>query len=158
MVGTRSTSDHGLVFAEGLDRALAEAGWHVLNGLAEGIDASAHRGCLARKGAPIAVLGTPLDRVYPAHHRWLQQEVGRQGLLVSPTRSECRVHPGHFAARSRWLVAFTKALVVMECPQLSGALISAPERDGCIARCGLFLLMPAGGLVGTAMLCSGIER
>ncbi len=125
VVGTRSASDHGLVMAEGLGRALAEAGWPILSGLAEGIDAAAHRGCLARNDAPIAVLGTPLDRVYPAHHRSLQQQVGRQGLLVSPTRSGCRVHPGHFAARNRWLVDSAKALVVVECPQRSGALISA---------------------------------
>ena len=125
VVGTRSASDHGLAMAEELGRALAEAGWPVLSGLAEGIDAAAHRGCLARNGAPIAVLGTPLDRVYPAHHQSLQQQVGRQGLLVSPNRSGCRVHPGHFAARNRWLVAFAQALVVVECPQRSGALISA---------------------------------
>lgn len=68
VVGTRSASDHGLAMAEELGRALAEAGWPVLSGLAEGVDAAAHRGCLARNGAPIGVLGTPLDRVYPAHH------------------------------------------------------------------------------------------
>ena len=125
VVGTRSASDHGLAMAEELGRALAQAGWPVLSGLAEGIDAAAHRGCLARNGAPIAVLGTPLDRVYPAHHRALQEQVGARGLLVSTTRTGSRVHPGHFAARNRWLVAFAKALVVVECPQRSGALISA---------------------------------
>ncbi|MBL6741809.1 MAG: DNA-protecting protein DprA [Synechococcus sp. BS301-5m-G53] len=125
VVGTRSASDHALAMAEELGRALAEAGWPVLSGLAEGVDAAAHRGCLAKNGAPIAVLGTPLDRVFPAHHRSLQQQVGEQGLLVSTTRSGCRVHPGHFAARNRWLVAFAKALVVVECPERSGALISA---------------------------------
>jgi len=125
VVGTRSASDHGLAMAGLLGRAFAEAGWPVVSGLAEGIDAAAHRGCLARNGAPIAVLGTPLDRAYPAHHRSLQWQVGEQGLLLSTTRSGCRVHPGHFAARNRWLVAFAKALVVVECPQRSGALISA---------------------------------
>ena len=125
VVGTRSASDHGLAMAEELGRGLAEAGWPVLSGLAEGIDAAAHRGCLARNGAPIAVLGTPLDRVYPAHHRSLQQQVGRQGLLISPSRSGCRVRPGRFVARNRWSVAFAQALVVVECPQRSGALISA---------------------------------
>ncbi len=73
VVGTRSASDHGLVMAEGLGRALAEAGWPILSGLAKGIDAAAHRGCLVRNDAPIAVLGTALDRVYPAHHRSSQQ-------------------------------------------------------------------------------------
>ena len=125
VVGTRSASDHGLAMADQLGRAFAEAGWPVLSGLAEGIDAAAHRGCLARNGAPIAVLGTPLDRVYPAHHRSLQRQVGENGLLLSTARSGCRVRPGHFAARNRWLVTFAKALVVVECPQRSGALISA---------------------------------
>ena len=125
VVGTRAASDHGLAMADELGRALAEAGWPVLSGLAEGVDAAAHRGCLARNGAPIAVLGTPLDRVYPAHHRPLQEQVAEQGLLISATRPGARVHPGHFAARNRWLVSFAKALVVVECPQRSGALISA---------------------------------
>ena len=125
VVGTRSASDHGLAMAEELGRALAEAGWPVLSGLAEGIDAAAHRGCLAGNGAPIAVLGTPLDRVYPAHHRSLQRQVAEHGLLLSTNRSGCRVQPGHFAARNRWLVTFAQALVVVECPQRSGALISA---------------------------------
>ena len=111
--------------AEKLGRVLAEAGWPVLIGLAEGIDAAAHRGCLARKGASIAVLGTPLDSVYAVHQRSLQQQVGRKGLLVSPNRSGCRVHPGHFAARNRWLLAFAQALEVVEYPQRSEALISA---------------------------------
>ncbi|AII47593.1 DNA-binding protein [Synechococcus sp. KORDI-52] len=125
VVGTRSASDHGLAMAEDLGRALAEAGWPVLSGLAEGIDAAAHHGCLISNGSPIAILGTPLDRVYPAHHRSLQQQVAEQGLLVSTTRSGSRVYPGHFATRNRWLVTFAKALVVVECPQRSGALISA---------------------------------
>jgi len=125
VVGTRSASDHGLAMAEELGRALAEEGWPVLSGLAEGIDAAAHRGCLDRSGVPIAVLGTPLERAYPAHHRTLQRQVGEHGLLLSTIRSGSRVHPGHFAARNRWLVTFAKALVVVECPERSGALISA---------------------------------
>ena len=32
LVGTRSASDHGLAMAEGLVRALTEAGWPILSG------------------------------------------------------------------------------------------------------------------------------
>ena len=67
----------------------------------------------------------PPSGLYVEGDRSLQQQVGRQGLLISPSRSGCRVRPGHFAARNRWLVAFAQALVVVECPQRSGALISA---------------------------------
>ena len=125
IVGTRSASEHGLAMADELGQALAAAGWPVLSGLAEGIDAAAHRGCLAVNGAPVAVLGTPLDRVYPAHHKPLQMAVGRRGLLLSEHAPGSAVKPGHFAARNRLLVLFAKALVIVECPERSGALISA---------------------------------
>ena len=125
VVGTRAASDHGLEMADRLGRAMAEAGWPVLSGLADGIDAAAHRGCLAAGGVPVAVLGTPLNRTYPRHHIALQAEVSEQGLLLSERRPGERVQPGHFASRNRLLVAMAQALVVVECPERSGALISA---------------------------------
>lgn len=125
VVGTRRPSCHGLSVARRLGVALAEAGWPVLSGLAEGIDGEAHRGCLAAGGAPVAVLGTPLNRVYPRHHAALQKSVGRRGLLISEHASGSGVRPGHFATRNRLLVAMAAAVVVVECPQASGALHSA---------------------------------
>ena len=125
VVGTRAASDHGLRMAEHLGTVLAGAGWPVVSGLAEGIDAAAHRGCLAAGGVPVAVLGTPLDRVYPRHHHALQEEVAHKGLLLSERRPGESVQPGHFAARNRLLVSLSCALVVVECPDRSGALISA---------------------------------
>ena len=125
VVGTRAASDHGLRMAEHLGTVLAGASWPVVSGLAEGIDAAAHRGCLAAGGVPVAVLGTPLDRVYPRHHQALQEEVAQKGLLLSERRPGESVQPGHFAARNRLLVSLFCALVVVECPDRSGALISA---------------------------------
>ena len=125
VVGTRSASSHGVQMAEQLGRSLAEAGWPVLSGLAEGVDAAVHRGCLSAEGCPVAVLGTPLNRTYPRHHEALQKAVGSKGLLLSELRAGQRVQPGHFAARNQMLVAMASALVVVECPERSGALISA---------------------------------
>ena len=125
VVGTRAASDHGFRMAAHLGSVLAGAGWPVVSGLAEGIDAAAHRGCLAADGVPVAVLGTPLDRVYPRHHQALQEEVARNGLLLSERQPGESVQRGHFAARNRLLVSLSCALVVVECPDRSGALISA---------------------------------
>lgn len=125
VVGTRRASPHGLAMAEAIGAALAEAGWPVVSGLAEGIDAAAHQGCLARRGRPVAVLGTPLERVYPSHHRDLQAAVARAGLLVSEQARGASVRAGHFAARNRLQVALAQAVVVVECPERSGALQSA---------------------------------
>lgn len=125
VVGTRHPSEHGLRMARRIGAQLAEAGWPVVSGLAEGIDAAAHRGCLEQGGAPVAVLGTPLQRVYPRQHANLQQQVGEQGLLVSEWAADAQVRPGHFASRNRLQVALAAAVVVVECPEDSGALHSA---------------------------------
>ncbi len=125
VVGTRRPSSHGLLMASRVGAALAAAGWPVVSGLAEGIDGAAHEGCLAAGGAPVAVLGTPLDRTYPRHHRVLQQQVARQGLLLSEWPVGAPVRPGHFASRNRLQVALATALVLVECPLASGALHSA---------------------------------
>jgi DNA processing protein len=125
VVGTRHPSEHGLRLARQIGAELAAHGWPVVSGLAEGIDAAAHRGCLEHHGAPVAVLGTPLERVYPRHHERLQRQVGERGLLVSEWAADARTHPGHFASRNRLLVALAAAVVVVECPSGSGALHSA---------------------------------
>jgi DNA processing protein len=111
--------------AEAIGAALAQAGWPVVSGLAEGIDGAAHRGCLARGGRPVAVLGTPIERVYPRHHAELQRQVAQRGLLLSEWPAGGAVQPGHFAARNRLQVALARAVVVVECPDSSGALHSA---------------------------------
>ena len=125
VVGTRRPSRHGLAMARALGAALAQAGWPVVSGLAEGIDGAAHQGCLAAGGAPVAVLGTPLERVYPRHHHSLQAQVAAGGLLISEHPPGTPVRPGHFASRNRLQVGLAQAVVVVECPERSGALHSA---------------------------------
>lgn len=125
IVGTRRPSSHGLRMAEALGEALARAGWPVVSGLAEGVDAAAHQGCLKAGGAPIGVVGTPLSRVYPPEHERLQVAVASQGLLLSEHGPEARVSRASFALRNRLLVALADWVVVVECPEGSGAMISA---------------------------------
>ena len=125
VVGTRQPSRHGLQMTRCIGQALAEAGWPVLSGLAEGIDAAAHQGCLEAGGTPIGVLGTPLQRVYPRHHTALQQQVGERGLLISEWAEGSVVKAAHFSLRNRLLVALAQAVVLVECPQSSGAQQSA---------------------------------
>ncbi len=125
VVGTRRPSRHGATMARAIGRALAEAGWPVVSGLAEGIDAEAHRGCLEAGGHPVGVLGTPLERVYPRHHEELQNAVAQRGLLISELPAGTPGRAGHFALRNRLQVALAQAVVLVECPAASGALHSA---------------------------------
>jgi len=125
VVGTRRPSRHGSTMARMIGRALAEAGWPVVSGLAEGIDAAAHQGCLEAGGQPVGVLGTPLNRVYPRHHTELQGAVAERGLLISELAEGTPGRAGHFALRNRLQVGLAQAVVLVECPLASGALHSA---------------------------------
>ena len=127
VVGSRGASPQGRGFARRLGAALGAAGWPVVSGLAEGIDAAVHRGCLAAGGAPIGVLGTPLERVYPLHHRELQEQVQRQGLLLSEQSPGATGRASAFAARNRLIVALVAGVVLVECPAVSGALAAATQ-------------------------------
>tara|TARA_X000000950_G_C13888132_1_gene649731 strand:+ start:1148 stop:2245 length:1098 start_codon:yes stop_codon:yes gene_type:complete len=125
VIGSRRASPYGCRWAQQLGVALAAAGWPVISGLAEGVDAQAHQGCLEAGGTPIAVLGTSLERVYPRHHQRLQSQVGRRGLLISEQAPGAPGLRGAFAKRNRLLVAMAQAVVLVECPQRSGALLAA---------------------------------
>ena len=122
VVGTRRPSSHGLRMAERIGGLLADAGWPVVSGLAEGIDAAAHRGAYAVV-VVLSLFGTP--SCGPPEHRALQRAVSQSGLLVTELRRATRVQRSSFALRNRLLVALTRAVVVVECPKSSGALLSA---------------------------------
>ena len=125
VVGSRCASDHAVAWAERLGRQLAIAGWPVVSGLASGIDAAAHRGCVAGNGRPVGVLATSLQRSYPEDNRALQDRISRTGLLLTEQSPGQGINRGHFATRNRLLVGLVRALVVVECSRRSGALIAA---------------------------------
>jgi DNA processing protein len=83
VVGSRKASDQGLAMAGGVARELVARGISVIAGLALGIDTAAHRAALAAGGRTVAVIGTGINRVYPAENRKLQEEIAARGLLLS---------------------------------------------------------------------------
>ena len=83
IVGTRRPTYYGLQMAQGLAFDLAKRGITIVSGLARGIDAAAHRGCLEGNGRTAAVLGCGIDVVYPREHRQLSQNIAKDGLLLS---------------------------------------------------------------------------
>lgn len=126
VVGTRSASPYGLSFATRLGRELSEAGVTVVSGLARGIDAAAHRGSLEGPAAfpTVAVLGCGLDVNYPPEHASLQRAVAERGCVLSEYRRGTSPQKWHFPARNRLVAALAAAVIVVEAPQRSGALIT----------------------------------
>lgn len=126
IVGTRSPTVDGSMEAERLARDFTECGVNVVSGLANGIDASAHRGCVDSGGASVAVLACGVDQVYPRSNRHLAARLVEHGGCIIGEYSPCEAPLRfRFPQRNRIISGLCRAVIVVEAPEKSGALITA---------------------------------
>lgn len=125
IVGTRGPSMYGKRWTQRLSNRLAREGAVIVSGLAQGIDTAAHTSCLNVKGLTVAVLGTGVDVVYPAHNRELYEQIVETGLAVSEYPDGTGPDRTHFPQRNRIIAGLSRAILVTEAPARSGALITS---------------------------------
>jgi len=132
VVGTRRPSGYGRAAAEEIGDELARAGVTVISGLAVGIDAVAHAAALDAGGRTIAVLPSPIDRIYPPVHRELARRiVAAGGALLTELPPGRQIGKPDFARRNRVIAGLSEAVVVVEAPDRSGALLTADAAVSC---------------------------
>ena len=146
VVGSRACSPYGETVATDLAAELGDAGQCVVSGGAFGIDAAAHRGCLASRTPTVVVLPGGLDQAYPPAHRPLFERAAEHGVLVSelppgqhPTRSR-------FLSRNRLIAALSVGTVLVEAAVRSGARNTVTWAN-CLRR----VVMAVPGPVTSAM-------
>ncbi len=144
IVGSRHNTRYGEEVAYKMAYELARHGVVVVSGLAYGIDSIAHRGCLDAGGITVAVLGTPIDDIYPKSHRPLATEILQQnGAIISeyaPSAAEnAPLAPGEYLSdgvrrqdpklsflyRNRLISGLADVVVVVEAAERSGSLNTA---------------------------------
>ncbi|MEO1590131.1 MAG: DNA-processing protein DprA [Cyanobacteria bacterium J06632_22] len=125
IVGTRHPSDYGRRWTTRLTDQLLQQGALVVSGMARGVDAIAHRSCIAAGAPTVAVLGTGVDLAYPSSNRTLHQQIIETGLVLSEYPDGTPPDRAHFPRRNRIIAGLSQAVLVTEAPERSGALITA---------------------------------
>jgi len=123
VVGSRNASGAGMKFTQRIARELGEAGFAVVSGLARGIDAAAHRASLAT--GTIAVLAGGHDRVYPAEHMELLDDILSAGAALSEMPLGWEPRGRDFPRRNRLISGLSLGVVIVEAAKRSGSLITA---------------------------------
>lgn len=125
IVGTRSATSYGKSATRKIIEDLAIYKPAIISGLAYGIDIEAHRAALAAGLPTIAVMGSPIDRIYPAVHKKTAESIMETGALISEYAPGSTMVPGNFPARNRIIGSLSDALIVVEAAEKGGALITA---------------------------------
>jgi DNA processing protein len=125
IVGSRNATKQGEANAAAFAQALAGAGLTIVSGLAAGIDAAAHHGALETSASTIAVIGTGVDRIYPAKNEALAREIAEKGCLVSEFALGTPPLAANFPRRNRLIAGMGRGCLVVEAAKQSGSLITA---------------------------------
>jgi len=161
LVGTRRATAYGKEIANHLAYDLSAAGWAVVSGLAEGIDAEAHAGALDAGGVTIGVLGSALDCFFPEVNRDLARKMVKNGGAVVSQFPFGHPPDQHtFPIRNHIVAALANGVVAVEAPHRSGTLITTaiaadlgrtvmaiPSRIDCRMSAGCLQLIRDGAIL-----------
>ncbi|HZP55611.1 MAG TPA: DNA-processing protein DprA [Candidatus Saccharimonadales bacterium] len=126
VIGSRKATLYGRQITHDLVVQLSKQGIAIVSGLAFGIDSYAHCAALESGGYTIAVLPSPLEKIYPASHSQIAEQILLNGgTLVSEYRAGTDVRNGNFIARNRLISALADVLVIPEAAKNSGSLHTA---------------------------------
>lgn len=125
VVGSRNATAYGISATQKLCADLVTFAMTIVSGMAIGIDTAAHQGALAAKGKTIAVLGSGLNKIYPAENASLFRRIAEEGAVITEFALDTDPEAHNFPVRNRIISGMSMGTVVVEATRKSGSLITA---------------------------------
>jgi len=125
IVGSRRSTNRGLTSAYSISESLSKFGITIVSGMARGVDSYAHKGALNEKASTIAIMANGIDKVYPPENNILWEDISNHGLIMTEFPLGMPPLRYNFPRRNRIISGLSKAVLVVEAPKKSGALITA---------------------------------
>jgi DNA processing protein len=129
VIGTRNPSIYGKEATLSICKELSCSGLSIVSGLARGIDTAAHRSALEAGGRTLAVIGSGLANLYPPENRELARQIVSSGAILSEYPMITPPDRRHFPQRNRIVSGLTRATLLIEAPEQSGALITMDRAE-----------------------------
>ncbi len=127
IVGTRAPSKNALIETYNLSAELAKKGILIISGIALGVDSQAHSAALVENGFTVGVSGVKAGQIYPKKNTFLYKKMYEDGLVICEHSPTEKVENGSFPKRNRIISALSDALIMVEAPIKSGAIITAQK-------------------------------
>ena len=128
VIGTRFPSPYGKKMTRLFSEGLAQIGFVIVSGLAEGVDAEAHKTVMETTSRTIAVLGSGLNWIYPRRNRSLAKQITEEGgLLLSEFPPGTPPAREHFPIRNRTVSGLSVGVLVIESAKKGGSMITAAK-------------------------------
>ena len=119
VIGSRKVSDFGIRRTQYITEKLVKQNIIIVSGMAEGVDTIAHHTAI-RNGRTIAVLGTPLDQVYPKSNKNLFEIIKTNHLVISQFETNHPIQKSNFPQRNRTMALISDATFIIEATEKSG--------------------------------------
>ena len=125
IVGTRKPTTYGKAMTENIVKGLIDYEVQIISGLAYGVDSLTHHTCVNNKMDNIAVMGTGLDKIYPAVNRSLAEKICHKGALLTEFPIATNPDRENFPMRNRIIAAMSDVVIVIQSAAQGGSLITA---------------------------------
>jgi DNA processing protein len=125
IVGTRNMSSYGQNILDQFIQEIKDEDMVVVSGLAYGVDIHTHHLCLKHNIKTMGVLGHGLDRIYPAQHKKVANQMLEEGCLLSEFKMDTKPDRENFPRRNRIVAGISDATIVIESQIKGGSMITA---------------------------------